>query len=230
MITNTLDGRLLSAADFVRAGAVLADVGTDHAYLPIFLLKSGRIKRAVCSDINEGPLNSAIANARDNGVSALCDFVLTDGAAGLDNYGITDMAVCGMGGELIADIIDRAAFVRDNGVRLILQPMSKHSHLRSYLAENGFSVLDERYSFSGGKYYTCILAEYTAEIRTVTDAEAELGADIPHTIDRDEYIGFLEAKRRRLTKVIEGKRQGGESSESESALLSAVELRLDALK
>ena len=89
MSGGVLNARLLSAAGFVRQGAVFADVGTDHAYLPIFLLESGRILRAVCSDINEGPLASAVSNVSSAALSDRCEFVLCNGAASLSDKGIT---------------------------------------------------------------------------------------------------------------------------------------------
>ena len=99
--------RLLSAADFVRQDAILADIGTDHAYLPLFLLSEGRIKKAFCSDVNEGPLASARANADAAGLLDRVEFTLADGADALSGRGITDYAICGMGGELISDIVSR---------------------------------------------------------------------------------------------------------------------------
>ena len=100
MATSRIDARLLSAAEYVRAGAVFADIGTDHGYLPVFLLKNGIIERAVLTDINEHPLESARESVRAEGLSDRVDFYLTDGALGLEGLGITDVAVCGMGGEL----------------------------------------------------------------------------------------------------------------------------------
>ena len=95
MINSSLDKRLLSCAGYVRAGAVFADIGTDHGYLPLFLLRSGRIERAYLSDVNRGPLSSAERNARDEGFYDKCEFILTDGAYALRDKGITDYAICG---------------------------------------------------------------------------------------------------------------------------------------
>ena len=99
MIGNAIDARLMSSANFVRAGAVLADIGTDHGYLPIVLLKEGRIERAVMSDINEGPLATARRNVEDEGLSDKCTLILSDGALALEGLGITDYSICGMGGR-----------------------------------------------------------------------------------------------------------------------------------
>lgn len=226
MINSTLDKRLLSCADFVRAGAVFADIGTDHGYLPIFLLKEGRIKAAYLSDVNRGPLSSAESNARAEGLYEKCEFILTDGAAALSGKGITDYAICGMGGELIARIIKDAPQLYTEGVRLILQPMTKQEHLRRFLLLNGFSVLTERFSFDSGKYYVTVVAEYTGETVEISESDAELGFDIPHTLDRVEYIGYLEGKKRAAQKALNGKIKGGLDASDEEKLLKLIEERI----
>lgn len=224
-----LDGRLSSAAKFVRQGAVFADIGTDHAHLPIFLLKSGVIDRAVCSDINEGPLDKARENAKDADLLSKIDFVLTDGAAALSEYGITDAAICGMGGELIARIITDAPFLRKEGVRLILQPMSRTAHLREKLATLGFSVLDESYSEADGKLYVCILAEYTGTVREISQIEAEIGALYADNDNNGCQIKYYKAKKRAFERIAEGKRLGGSDSSYEQMLIRAIDERLNQL-
>lgn len=230
MINSSLDKRLLSCADYVRAGAVFADIGTDHGYLPIFLLKAGRIERAYLSDVNEGPLSSAERNVRSEGLSRKCEFVLTDGAAALSDKGITDYAICGMGGELIARIIDDAPHLKRTGTRLILQPMTKQEHLRRYLAKNGFCVIGERYSFDSGKYYLTLCAEYSGECRELSDDEAELGTETVHDGDRVEYLGFLQGKRRAVQKAITGKKAGGHECTEEEERLFLIDKRIQTVK
>ena len=150
------DERLCTAASFVRQGAVLADVGTDHALLPVFLCESGRIKKAYATDIAKGPLEAARRHIEESGLSGSVIPVLTDGLDGLENEGITDVTVCGMGGELIAAIIDRAPFLKRENVRLILQPMTRQADLRRYLAENGFSLDEEALTADKDKCYFCL--------------------------------------------------------------------------
>ena len=226
MISSSLDKRLLSCAGYVRAGTVFADIGTDHGYLPIFLLKSARIARAYLCDVNEGPLSSARANVLSEGLIDSCEFVLTDGAAALAEKGITDYAVCGMGGELIASIIDSAEHLKRSGLRLILQPMTKQAHLRRYLLTAGFAILKECYSFADGKYYLTLVAEYTGECREPDIIEAELGSESTPDGDRVAYIGYLEGKARAFSKTIEGKAVAGLPSDTERALLDAVKERI----
>lgn len=226
MRRTELDMRLLSAAGFVRAGSVFADIGTDHGYLPIYLLAEGRIDRAVLSDVNAGPLDSARANVSEAGFSRQVSLVLADGAAALDGYGITDYAICGMGGELIADIIEGAPQMRHPEVRLILQPMSKSEHLRRYLSSSGFSVIDERYSASDGKYYLCLCAEYTGTPCEITLEEQICGKALPHTEDRREYIEYLRNRLRSYRRAADGKIRGGEERSCELELCRIIEARL----
>ena len=223
----TLSKRLLSASKFVRQGAYFADIGTDHAYLPIFLLQEGRISRAVCADINEGPLESARRNAEGLGYAEKTEFYLTDGAEGLSDKGITDYAVCGMGGELIADIIHRSPHLKNRGLRLILQPMSRQGHLRRYLAENGFSVVGEDYSYDGGKYYLSLAAEYTGAPRPITDVEAELGLFAEAGALSSEARGYFSVKLSALKKSVNGKRLGGEDFSREEELMHAIDRLLN---
>ena len=228
MINSSLDKRLLSCADYVRAGAVFADIGTDHGYLPIFLLSRGRIERAYLSDVNRGPLSSAENNAKAAGLSDRCEFVLTDGAKELAGNGITDYAICGMGGELISRIVEDAPHLKEKGIRLILQPMTKQEYLRNYLASRGFAVLDECYSYDSGKYYVTLLAEYTGVCRQISREEAELGAKAVHDGDRVEYLGFLEGKMKAAKKALYGKSAGGYEIADEEVLLGLIEERIAA--
>ena len=225
-MSGTLDKRLLSCADYVRAGAVFADIGTDHGYLPIFLLKAAKIERAYLSDVNPGPLSSAERNAHAEGLSDRCTFLLTDGAAALSGKGITDYAICGMGGELIARIVEDAPHLKDTSVRLILQPMTKQEHLRRYLASAGFSTIHERFSFDSGKYYVTMVAEYTGLSRELSCEEAELGLDLPHEGDRVEYLGYLEGKMKAARKALEGRLRGGVDTTEEERALRLIEERI----
>ena len=226
MIGNTIDARLLSSANFVRAGAVLADIGTDHGYLPIFLLKEGRISRAVLSDINEGPLATAKRNVIEEGLIDKCTLILSDGAKALSGLGITDYAICGMGGELISEIVSSAPDMRREGVRLILQPMSRPAVLRKTLASLGFRVLREKCSMATGRPYVTILAEYTGRIYDVSFVDSELGEDRAHEGDGDDYVFFLKKKRESLARAAEGMEKGGIDPKEERLIIAEIDKRL----
>ncbi len=230
MICGELSPRLGSAAQLVRQGATFADIGTDHAYLPIFLLKEGRIARAFCSDINEGPLATAKKNAEAAGVSERITFTLADGAEALLGRGITDYAICGMGGELIADIISAAPHLKDESIILILQPMSRHAHLRRYLASEGFSILAESYSRDSGKNYVCFLARYENSSRDISAAEAEFGGEDCEIVNLGAQIAYLEERKRSFMRIADGKTRGGESAPAELSLADEADRRIENIK
>ncbi len=220
-----LDPRLSSAVKFVRQGGVVCDVGTDHAYLPIYAVLAGISKRGIASDINEGPLMRAKENGDRYGVSDRLSYYLSDGLDGVEpeKNGITDIVICGMGGELIARIVDDSPYTRTKGVRLILQPMSMAYELRKYLTENGFSIVDEAMSHAAGKVYACICAEYMgkAENEPYTETELLFGR---HNIAKGGALfrELAEKEAQKLKKRIGGLKSGGHSASAEEALLSEI--------
>lgn len=220
---KALNPRLTSAAEFVRQGARFADVGTDHAYLPIFLLGEGRISYALCTDINEGPLASAVANAKDAGLYEQMDFCLTDGAASLSGYGITDMAICGMGGDLIASIVEAAGYLRDENINLILQPMTKQEALRDNLYRMGYEIVAESYSCDAGKYYVCMQVKYTGKSKALDDAEKEVCPKSARIVNKDLQIAYLNKKMSTYKKIICGKKSGGNENPRELSLVRMIE-------
>ncbi len=167
--------RLLEVARYVRGGARVADVGTDHAYLPIYLLKTNVASYALLSDVREGPLVHARANVDFYGVADKTDIFRTDGLCGVENYAPDDIIICGMGGELILKIITECEYTRKEGVRLLLQPMSSFSEMRSGLCENGYYAEDESLVRDGHMIYQTALFLYDGKKRSLTPAESLLG-------------------------------------------------------
>ena len=219
MRDTALDSRLASVSALVRQDAILADIGTDHAYLPIFLLGAGRIRRAILADINPGPLASAREHALEAGLLQSVELYLTDGAAALSETGATDYTICGMGGELIADIIDRAPHLHSADIRLILQPMTRQGALRTYLYKNGFDILAESYSEAEGKFYLTMLVGYTGVEKTIGEIDAEVGI-CGEIIGADAYFGYVNAKIRQLERIIENKTRAKAETGVENTLLS----------
>ena len=166
--------RLCTAASYVRDGAVVADVGTDHAYLPIYLALENKITRAIASDINEGPISKARENIHKYGLYGVIETCVANGLDGIEKYEPTDIVICGMGGELIAQIIDRSLYIKKQGIRLVLQPMTSIRELREYL-QNGFSTIAENIVKEDDKLYQIISVEYDGIVREYSNAELELG-------------------------------------------------------
>ena len=170
-----LDHRLRTAVPFVRQGAIVADVGTDHAYLPVYLTGSGQAKYAVASDINVGPIERAAQHVAEYGLTDRVKTVRADGLDGLSAYQPTDIIIFGMGGELIARILRDAPWVKNPAIRLILQPMTHIECLRHYLAEEGFRIVDEVLSRESGKIYQTVVAEFDGRSYDIDAVTAELG-------------------------------------------------------
>ncbi len=229
MTYDTLDARLSCAAAFVRAGAVLADVGTDHAYLPIALLSRGAISYAYAADVAEGPLATAKAHLDDCAkeqpkLAERVRLVLTDGLAGLENVtpSVTDISICGMGGELIARILSDAPFVKDPEIRLILQPMTMQPVLRRWLGENGFLVERERLCTANGKLYSVICCHYTGE-KFVPTYPLLGDALLSDPENADLLPRYLKTNIERLSRVVAGRTSAGVDCAEERATLLYAE-------
>ena len=157
-------GRLSLCADFVREGSRLADIGTDHGYLPIALCQSGKIPSAIACDINPLPLRSAEENIAKYGLSNKIQTRLSDGLKELAPDEVDDIVIAGMGGELIRDILSSAPWVKDEAKHLVLQPMTHHDDLIRWLYENGFDIDRQAAVLDDGKYYTVLSTHFTRKI------------------------------------------------------------------
>lgn len=155
------DKRLLLCAGLIR-GRVAADIGTDHGYLPAYLITEGICERCIAADINEKPLAQARKTAAEHGLEGKIETVLSDGLKGVRLEGVSDIVIAGMGGELIARIIDdcEALKMPENGFHLILQPMTRPEALREYLYDNGFEVMEERCAHEGKFCYSVMSVRF----------------------------------------------------------------------
>ena len=223
-----VDARLSAVAELVSDGAYLADVGTDHAYLPIYLAEQGKLSGAVASDIHKGPLESAEKNIREAGFSDLIHTVLTDGLQGLEPYPVTDVVIAGMGGLMIKGILEKATAFKEKSPNFILQPMQHIPELRRYLGENGFSIRKETQATAEGKFYQIILCVYDGTVKTETELELLLGTyNILHKKENKENFRRLcERQTDVLREKIKGLEKGGYSAEKERALYNAIENEL----
>lgn len=142
--------RLQLLADLVPQGARLADIGTDHGYLPVWLLQQGRISSAIAADIGAGPLEHARRTAREYDVYGLA-FRLCDGLSAIAPDEADTLVIAGMGGETIIHILESAPWTR--GCTLLLQPQTKIELLRAWLREHGYAADAERLVEDKGKLY-----------------------------------------------------------------------------
>ena len=185
----SLDGRLALCAELVRDNAKIADIGTDHAYLPVWLAKKGRISHAIAADLRPEPLKSGNGNIKKYGVSDLVETRLSDGLHEIQPDEADDIIIAGMGGELTAKIINEATWLKNPEKRLILQPMTKSETLIKYLCENGFEIITERAAKSGGKVYSVMQCGYTGKAVPFDDVYLHVGKmPYDNSAEADEYI------------------------------------------
>lgn len=159
----TLDDRLKACADFVQKGARLVDIGTDHAYLPIWLARAGKIKHAIAADVKLAPLESARKNISKYSVKDTVDVCLSDGLIMIDPNEVDDIVIAGMGGQTIVQILDRCQWVEDPCLRFILQPMTADNVLREFLFKKKFQIVKEVAVKSGGHVYAVMLAQFVGD-------------------------------------------------------------------
>lgn len=223
----TLSKRLAAAAAFVRDGAVLADIGTDHAYLPIYAVENGVAVRAVAADINDKPLASAVSNIKKHGLTDRITCILTSGFDGLDSYGITDAVIAGMGGELIASLIDASDFIGTEGFRLIIQPMTMPDAARAALFRHGFTVVGEYTLKEDGKIYTVVAADYTGNF-----AEADRFTLLYGDLDARKYENdavraeYFVRETEKYKRIIDGKKKAGIETAEEESIRSMLTERI----
>ena len=158
-----LDSRLLMCAEFVRKDAKLADIGTDHAYLPLWLCLGGKCPSAIAADINPEPLCRGEAAIKAAGAENLVKTRLSDGLKKINCDEANDFVIAGMGGELIAKILDECSYSKNPEKHFILQPMTRSEVLIKYLCENGFEILKQDCCIVSNKCYTVLLTSYTGK-------------------------------------------------------------------
>ena len=161
-----LSNRLLAVASFVTDGNVLADVGTDHGYIPIYLLQEKRIPRAIAMDINAGPLQRAKEHIGLYGLDNYIETRLSDGVAALTPGEVDTVLVAGMGGGLVMHILEEGKEVCRQAKELILQPQSELERVRAYLWSNGYVILGEDMVLEDEKFYPMMRVVYQNVVDT----------------------------------------------------------------
>ncbi len=190
-----LSARLRMVANLVPPGVRLADVGTDHAYLPAALILEGKIPWAVAADLRQGPLSRARATVRRAGLEGKVAFRLCDGLSGVRPEEVDAVAIAGMGGETIAAILAAAPWLREGDVPLVLQPMSTMDGLRRWLGENGYRIVREELCQEGETLYTAFFVR-AGEMPAMTAAQLAAGQNTAHPL-RGAWLEFWIGKTRR---------------------------------
>lgn len=220
-----LSPRLQAVADWVPQDARLADVGTDHGYLPVWLLQKGRISEAVAADLREGPLETARRIAQRFGVTEQIAFRLCDGLTGILPGEVDTVTIAGMGGETIAGILQAAPWTKEAGTLLLLQPQSAFFELRTFLSTHGYRILKERIIREGERFYIALAAK-SGTPDFMRDGELWAGRNSNDPL-RGEYLIWISGV---LRKILNGKRKGAHAEEAELYRLQRALDEIQAMK
>ena len=205
----------------------MIDVGTDHAYVPIHLLKNGTLDHAWASDINAGPLKSAEDNAAYHGVSDRLTLYLSDGLDSCEcpQNRYDHIVISGMGGEMIFKIIDRCDCVKLTRPKLILQPMTMQSFLRDSLNKSGYAIDEEALVCEDGKYYTIIVSHYSNDAQKLSPTEIAFGKGIAEKINKRDTVAekYLSYQKKILSEIVNGKTIGMTDCTCESNLIDEID-------
>ena len=233
-----LTPRLMTAVPYIRGGRLVADIGTDHAYLPIYLCeqrrlspvtaKNGETLCAIAADINKGPVERADQHIAEARLTKYIKTLQTDGLMGLDAFDPADIIIFGMGGELIASILAAAPWAGGTGKRLILQPMTHAEKLREYLLKTGFAIIGETLSREGDRIYQTICAEPAPEgytPPTLSPAELAVGQAAYRVTDPAQkalYAALIDKTLRTETYIRDTRRRAGQKTPEQDLLVVSL--------
>ena len=216
----TLDERLKACAEYVSGKGTVCDVGTDHAYLPAYLILSEKCRNAVAGDINDGPLEFAEQTLNKYKLSDKIKLVKSDGLKNISPENVSDVIIAGMGGETISDILAEAEWLR-NGVNLILQPMTCAQGLRKWLYKNGYEIISERAVSHDRFNYTVINASYCGYRFNIGSVAENIGK-INYS-DKDGKLYVLK-QIEKMQKIKSGLDMAGKSDEAYEFNKTAISL------
>ncbi len=203
-----ISNRLMTAAALVTQGYTLADVGTDHGYIPIYLLQQKKIPAAIAMDINEGPLERAKEHIALYGLQAYIQTRLSDGVAALKPGEVEAVLIAGMGGGLVMHILSNGETDCQSAKELILQPQSALENGREFLREEGYAILAEDMVLEDGKFYPMMKVQYqeknvqkVLEKYSVAELDLATGENVEVLKLSDLYGGLLLQNRHPVLKT-----------------------------
>lgn len=155
----SLSNRLQTIANFIPQNTIVADIGTDHGYIALFLIENKICKKVIATDISKNSLDKIVANVKQTKYEKDIDMRVGDGLGPIKAFEVDTVVIAGMGGLLIKDILDKDKTKRDSITNFILQPNIAGRELREYLYQNNFQIMDEKLVKEDGKFYEVIWAQ-----------------------------------------------------------------------
>src|SRR5699024_8537892 len=198
-----LNRRLKTVSDYI-VGDALVDIGSDHAYLPIYAVNEKIIKTAICGEIARGPYDSSVKNVQQNKLSEVIKIRLGDGLSVLRSMDEVDtITICGMGGPLIAEIIEEGMQFVHGKPRFITQANTYPYPIRKIMAEHGYKITEELQLRDGPYFYDILVFDPSDEPVEYSEAELRFG---PVNIEKREpvFIGQLEREKSHIEKILNG--------------------------
>lgn len=215
-----LTPRLLTAANMVNANRELVDIGTDHAYLPVYLIEQGITQSALACDINPNPLKNAKITIDKANLSEQIELRISDGLDNVSENEAEEIVIAGMGGLMIADIIERTSWLKNADKHLVLQPMTHAEDVRAALFSNGFRIDKETACNESRHVYLILSAYYDGETREATPLKCTLGKI--RSQDSKAAARYVRLLTERLTKKAEAQRQAGLDTRETEMLLKEI--------
>lgn len=208
---RTLTDRLYTIQTLIPKGVRVADIGTDHAHLPISLIRSGITEKVIACDIREKPLDNARKNIEKTKTVGI-ELRLGDGLSPVKPDEVDYIVIAGMGGEVISGILGSAKWTKDPKHTLLLQPMTSADALRRWLSENNFKIISETAVFDGGKLYTVIKTVFSGEKEPQNEAFYRIGK-----LDKNDPVAasYIEKQIRIIKKCIDDLEHSDKTEELE---------------
>ena len=199
-----LSPRLQTIADFIEKDTKVADIGTDHGYIPVYLVENNISEKVIASDINEGPLKNAQEYIAKKNLEEKIETRLGSGLNTINEGEVDTVVIAGMGGVLISEILEDSKIITKDIKSFILQPMTAIDELRKYLYDKDYTIIDEKLAKEGEKLYQ-ILSVVHGKDKLDKEIYLEIGKKLIE--NKDPLLNeFLEAKIEKISKVLENLR------------------------
>ncbi len=224
-----LKGRLYLIANKVPKCEMLADIGTDHAFVPIYLVMEGKCKKGIASDIRKGPVEIARRNINTYGLGDKIETRIGAGLEPIDDENVDVVVISGMGGELIIRILKDDLEKAQRAKTMIIQPMTAISEVRKWLLSNGFSIYDEELIAEGRRIYTVICTKWTGTVEKIDYVHSLIGKKL---IEKKDPLlnDYIDQRISKLWKVINGLKDSLHNNDERIRKINELIIKIEKLK